>query len=328
MNLSTYPTQSASGRSFAPTRTRARPRPRLRALAVAAALGLIAAPTLLSCTGFGVSDPVDESEGELGNGVFRYSCLSSGKTDAACLFTNTPEFPEVVAVEAPFAMDYSKDPDAEVDSPATLAVQPSSERMITRVEGVFTPKEAGYTALLALSANSDVVDLIHLRIATVARVGFWNESKLEITEINVAEGEVVTVAGVPFTASDDPLGGSLPFAWTIEDETIARVVTDASYNLIEIEGQQPGITTLSVDVGGVVQTLQLTVEDGVATTTGTETTTDDATTDDTDGTTTDDMTTGTTDDMTGTTVDTGETGTTGPLVEDPLDDLHADGGQP
>ncbi|MCB9751687.1 MAG: hypothetical protein H6713_17070 [Myxococcales bacterium] len=342
MNLPCSSTTSGPGRASARGRPRGQTR-RARGLSrgapplLAALLGLACAPLVLSCTGSFYDPPYDESEGELGNGDFRYRCLSSGKTDAACLFSEGAVFPGAVAIGAPFEMDYSKDPESEVDSPATLAVQPAAERMISRTAGVFTPHEAGYAALLALSSSSDVVDVIHLRIAPIARVAFWNESRLEVTKLSVSAGWTTQVAAVPFDTTDELLSGSLPFAWTIEDEAIAVIETEPSANLIELRGVAGGVTTLTADIDGVQASIEITVLGGAATTSSASdtdsdsgTTTDgdtDATTGDTDmtsGTSSDtDMTSGTTDDTDAT------TGTTGPLLEPlDLDPEDGQGGQP
>jgi len=219
---------------------------------------------LVSCNS---SSGPPKQPGELGRGVFSYSCGPGA--DAQCnqnadlapldQSTNLPP----VAVGAVFGITFAMNPATAGDQPNpghTKAVATS----FVDVGGanLFTAKRAGYTAIIGyagvpIEANEEAVDLVHTHLAAIDHIEFAQSSAMggnfqnEVTVAGLAVN--VTVSGspvtqlfrvVPVTPDHKLLAGALPVMWTSSDPTTAPITTDPTQNIITVQFNSAGTVTL------------------------------------------------------------------------------------
>ncbi len=213
--------------------------------------------------------------GELGAGDFLYVCV--GDSDPFC--TNgavADTFPERIAVGARFDLDFNPNDNFFNDGLAVRIDAPNGSVVRTEI-GAFFMQVAGYQVFLAVTNDSEVVDIQHLLAADIDRIAVRTTDSQDLDTIELAVGEQITVSAVPQDALRTTLAGSLSYTWTSADETIADIATvDEDFD-ITIEGIEVGSTTMVIETEGFVQEVTIEV-------TG-ESTTDDSTTggEDTDG---------------------------------------------
>ena len=106
--------------------------------------------------------------GELGVGIFLYECPLSG--DPFCPGNSTvgSSFPKAFAVGGRINLQYSwADSDDHVGDPLPQ-LQSASPSILVREGDGFSALTTGYGAVLAVTGNSEVVDLVHLHIRDIA----------------------------------------------------------------------------------------------------------------------------------------------------------------
>ncbi len=245
----------------------------------------------LSCTG--EYQPPPTSQGELGRGDFVYTC--AGMSDALC-----PEgaavataFPQVIAVGGRFSLTYAFDSE-HADEPQPLLTTSSPSR-IAAGDTVFTALVPGYTAILAVSGTSQIIDVKHLRVDTIDHVALKADDILAGDAIYATVGIPVTITAEPRNDQDLVLAGSVDYLWAPVDDQLVQVVGAANDDKVVLQGLDVGETTISLTVGDRVFDVALIIEANAATTSdgSTSSTTDASTTDasTTDASTTDPSTT-------------------------------------
>jgi hypothetical protein len=257
-----------------------------RPMAGAAALGVVCA---VGCSSS--SNGNGKQAGELGRGVFGYSCVSAA--DAQCnnnadvaivdASTNLPS----VAVGATFYVTYASNasstnnvPDGHVDTVDTTFIDIDA----TGIE--FVAKRAGLAVLyglqgtVAMTACHSVTcdgdapeDLVHLQLQAIDHIEFAHSALMGGTfkgEVTTPGGGMVslTVNGqpltelfrvVPMTKDRKLLAGSLPIMWTSSDTTVGQITTDPTQNIVTLQLEKAGTTMLTATLATMMGTLTVTV---------------------------------------------------------------------
>lgn len=236
--------------------------------------------------------------GELGAGDFVYVCV--GDSDPLCAGGSVAEtFPERIAVGGRFGLDFNPN-DTLYNDGIALRIDAPNETIVRRELDTYTIEQAGYQVFLAVSNDSEVVDLQHILAANIERITVRTMDSQDLDTIELALGDSITVVAIPQDRLRSALAGSLDYAWSTADPNIAEVATvDEDFD-VTIEAVSEGVTTLFIEAGGFTQEVSIEVTvDGPSTDTDTDT--DDAGSD-TDGSDTD-----TDGDDTDTDTDTAET---------------------
>jgi hypothetical protein len=179
--------------------------------------------------------------GDLGRGKFIYECL--GDTDPACA-SGKAVFPQAVAMGSRFALRFAIDRGAQ---PTVIAAAPSFART---VPGGFEVARVGHLAFLAVNGNREVIDIKHLRSASVAEVRVRRDAGLPEAELRVQPGDSFELTAVPFDAQGVELGGALDYAWSSADSTVLRVDTLPDLSRVGVRAVGPGQTSLVINVEG------------------------------------------------------------------------------
>ena len=253
----------------------------------------------------------DPGYGELGVGVFLYECPTSG--DPYC--TNgspAAEFPQAFARGGRIHLRYDWKDDSEHFGEPLPQLQSASPTLLAREGDGFTALAGGYAAVLAVTGNSEVVDLRHIHIREIDALRVSNTGDaLALSELHLEAGAETILQARALDADDVTLGGVLGHAWTTADPEVLAITAGADSGQVRVQGGLAGDPPLTLTIGELAVAIAVTVdppEDD--TTTGTADTDTDT---DTTGTgTTTDSSTGTTTE-TGTTTDT-TTGTTGGVL--------------
>ena len=242
----------------------------------------------------GEYQPPPTSQGELGRGDFTYQC--AGQTDPLCPEGSTwaTAFPQALAVGGAFSLAYQYD-SAHAGDPLPILTTASPSRLAND-SGVFTGLVAGYTAILAVTGTSAVIDLKHIRFEVVDHLALTVDGVLAGDSIVLRVGDLLPVVAEARSRQDLVLAGSLPYAWTIQDPLVASISGSSADDKVFVQANAIGETSLKIVAGDHVVDVPIYVEMNPATTS----TTDDSTTDATTDATTSDATTSdsTTDDST------------------------------
>ncbi len=212
------------------------------------------------------------SSGELDNGLFHYRCVTNN--DTACAQSSEPSFPEAIAVGGQFRLEYEPKGDN-----ADGTIRSSNTGRISRVEDVFTVLVPGFTAMLAKDPAGDILDIKHVRGRTVADIKVRESGTLVLDALFIPLGNIERIWAVPFDDRDVELAGSLDYTWSVDDDTVIRLVTAANSSEVELEALGVGTTNLQVGHGDLMTTIPVTVEDGGGTATSTSTSTSGSDTD-------------------------------------------------
>ena len=197
--------------------------------------------------------------GELGAGDFIYVCV--GDSDPFCANGAVADtFPERIAVGARFSLDFNPN-DTFFSDGVALRIDAPNTAVVRRELDAFFIQQAGYQVFLAVTNDSEVYDIQHILAANIDRIAVRTMDSEDLDTIRLEVGESITVSAVPQDALRSTLAGSLDYAWSTEDSSIAEVSTiDEDFD-VTIEALDVGTTVLSIETGGFVQ--QVTVEVGV-----------------------------------------------------------------
>jgi hypothetical protein len=209
--------------------------------------------------------PDNGMEGELGYGWFFYECVDE-KYDPACLDMEEtdeyPEFPEVIAVGSVFDVKYRKD-----YGNSSVAVRAGSPNHLETIDDALESLKAGYAVVVALSAMDKAFDLIHVLAQPVAGVCVLDYSFSEfipLETIELSQGGMVELRGLPKDEKDRRLAGLLTYEWTIENPEVADLEGDTTHSVVTLKGIQQGHTALTVEIAGIVLKLDVEVTAGDA----------------------------------------------------------------
>ncbi len=214
-------------------------------------------PALLLGGCDGGFDPTQS--GELQRGSFEYVC--AGSNDAVCdaqLFAT--RFPERFAVGGLFTVRFNPN-ETEGPLPRVESAAPDVLRQDdTRLEFV----RPGTVALLALRGD-EMIDYVHAQGETVRSLHFTDDAGGDgLVETTLTLGEQRRVFVEPRGELGQVLGGTLAYAWSVQDQTVARIQSDTAQRSVTVVGLSPGRVRLVVDADGVSAGLDLVVLDSDA----------------------------------------------------------------
>ncbi len=248
---------------------------KLPPLAVLALASLAALVTL----GCGQGD-VPGTVGELGEGVFRYSCFDA--SDARCNeagavssleVTKTlgvdPELPTAIAVGGRFDLTYLGDTIDDGDL-LIVDVEPARTDLVSHAAG-FVIEAPGTFAFLARNGpKKTVADFMHLDAFLVTGLDIWHSQETK-SSIVLNANETSTLAVVPMADGGVALAGALSIEWTSSDMNIVAIGSASSAleipsgdkqlneDEIRIAAIAEGQATITVSQGDVTQELTVTV---------------------------------------------------------------------
>lgn len=273
-------------------------------------------------------NPNPSGSGELGVGTFTYLCRSQG--DFTCpIGQTTAGFPQGFVQGGRFGISYAWKSEGDHINDPLPALQSADPDHLALSDQTFTALATGYSAILAVTGNSQVVDLIHASVRAIDELRLVDAYALPavapLVELTVATFSSADVQLVPLDLNDTPLSGAIDVDWTIDDEAVAVIAVGQGTGRVRVDTKDAGTATLTATVGDKSIAVTIVVDPNLHPTTGetfdtdfttttlTTGTTADSTADstgpDTDATGTDDTGTGdassdTTADTTGTTTDT------------------------
>ena len=209
--------------------------------------------------------------GELGVGAFLYRCPTAG--DPACPggVLIAPAFPEAFARGSRISLTYTwaddadhyNDPLPQLESPVLSLLRRDGDRFIALA--------TGYAPILAVTGNSQVVDLVHLwlrEVDALKAVDTADPSAVSLLELKLAEGDTAELQGFPVDGDGVRLGGVLPQSWASADPTVLAIVAGGDTGLVRVEARGVGATTLTLTLGEHALALPVTVEADPDPTTG------------------------------------------------------------
>lgn len=275
---------------------------------------------LAACSDDGPTDPNPGGSGELGVGTFTYLCRSAG--DFTCPISQmSAGFPAAFALGGRFGLDYDWKSESDHINEPLPALQSAAPTHLQLADDTFTALDVGYTAVLAVTGNSEVVDLIHASIRTIDSLRLVDPVLLPgvapLADLIVPLPSSFEVQLVPLDLNAVALSGAIDVAWALDAETVVHIIAGQGTGRVRLEALAAGEATLTATVGDKSVSLPISVDPSLDPTDGaTDATSTDATTTITTGTgdTTADATgpgtTGTTDGSSGTSPDTDTSGST------------------
>lgn len=201
--------------------------------------------------------------GELGVGAFLYRCPSTGDPFCAGGTSTASNFPEAFARGSRITLEYTwqddedhyNDPLPQLESPAASLLRSDGGRFIALT--------AGYAPVLAVTGNSQVVDLVHLWIREVDSVKAIDPSDVApapLQSLTLAEGVTAELQALALDVDGVRLGGVLEQSWTSADPSVLAVVAGGDAGLVHVEAVGVGATTLTLAQGAHSLVLPVTVE--------------------------------------------------------------------
>jgi hypothetical protein len=215
------------------------------------------APAALALPACDDGESGPSKSGELSTGRFLYRCL--GDSDPYCDAGTPSSFPEAMAVGGRFDLEYDPEEDVFEDVPIPRVIPASPASVQTPGMG-YAIGRAGFAAFLARDAFGDVYDLRHIYAAPVGRIAVTSAASQELATIRVEVGETIDLFAQPQDEFRALLGGSLDYAWTSDDDTVAGFASVDLDRDITLEGRAQGTTTIRIEAGGFQQ--MVTVEVG------------------------------------------------------------------
>ena len=274
---------------------------------------------LSACTATDEANNPGAKYGEFGVGEFRYRCVVDGDPSCPNGESTAPQFPAALALGSQLDLQFAWiDPDPDNSSYSggedarTDPLPDLQSVMKTRLleDGTrFIALTTGIVGVIAITSNSEVVEIVHFEIAEVDELRVVPSPSVEfavpLTAVDITTNEERDLQGLVVDFQDRRLGGILPYSWSSEDPTILEIVDGGDSGRARVRGISVGTTNLVLTQGEHILSVPVTVSQGLG---GTDATTTLDSTTGTDTSTTDSTDTGTTD-TTG-----GSTGTTGGVL--------------
>ncbi|MCH9686379.1 MAG: hypothetical protein K0V04_33410 [Deltaproteobacteria bacterium] len=227
----------------------------------------LAAALATGCSG-SPSPIVEETEGELGNGVFRWQCVDG--SDPTC---GTGNFPNAVALGSTFDLDFTPADDipGRISSFRIEAVSPSR---LSDTSGDFVAMREGGVSIIATGdefaldfLSLDLLPVDGVRLVSAAQPGTCVDDDLDgVCDPSGGGGAAVLelfvqqqtqVEARPLNGIRD-LAGALPYEWeSLTPELLT--VSNPRGNAARLTGLQLGTARLVVRIGDYSQILDLEV---------------------------------------------------------------------
>lgn len=202
------------------------------------------------------------TEGELGHGRFHYRCVqpvdlfcSDAQPGRSSLSSVAPPVPEAVVLGSTFALEFDLDTPEDGDTSLSIDVECAIDAF-EDAEGHVRPTREGWLAFVAERSDGAVADIIHVLVATPAR--------LELFEGNTSLGNAIvlarstTVATVPYGSGGQVLHGGISPSWTSSDPsvvTIGAATGGQSGPVVTLVPGAAGEATLTVTLAGTTRDL-------------------------------------------------------------------------
>jgi hypothetical protein len=235
-------------------------------LAVAALAGLLS-----GCGSGSLAPPVQETSGLLGNGVFRWDCVTSA--DPTC---GTGEFPTWVALGARFDLEFSPDVDVP-DELGDFSLEPVSPTRLVAEGVAFEGREAGEVDVVALGGGY-AIDYVPLTFVAVDDLelgqpqeetcdyDYDHDGACDGTGTVVVDPPVSLVLGEEVEVRARVLGRGLSLAGALEYEW--ESLTPELVQLGQLHGRSArvsvlamGLARISVRAGDYVEVFELEVQE-------------------------------------------------------------------
>ncbi len=212
------------------------------------------------------SDTSDHAQGpaygELGVGLFLYECGANGDPFCASGGVVSDEFPRAFMLGGRISLGYDwRDDDDHFADPLPQLQSASPERL-ARMTEYFTALETGYAAVIAVTGNSQIVDLVHLHIrepVAVQAVAVGMPGATPVRELSLEAGENADLQALVLDADDVSLGGAFGHTWTIADPAVLKILAGADTGRVQVSGVSGGTTTLTLTHGELTTTIAVTV---------------------------------------------------------------------
>jgi len=229
-------------------------------------LGLV----LITCTD-DPQDPNPGGSGELGVGTFTYLCRSEG--DFTCgIGQSSAGFPKAFALGGRFGLSYAWKSELDHINEPLPVLQPAAPEQLGFTTDTFTALATGYAAVLAVTGNSKVVDLIHASVRPVDDLRLVDATMLPLlaplTELVLPVGVVASVQLVPLDLNDVELSGALDVTWAIDGDTVAIVGAGQGTGRVRVDTLAAGETTLTATLGDKLVSIAIIVDPSLDPTTG------------------------------------------------------------
>lgn len=221
--------------------------------------------TLLSaCTDSYDHDPAPKY-GEFGVGAFLYRCPAAGDPTCPSGASIAPEFPRSLALGSQIDLEFTWQDDEDHRNDPLPQLQTATSARLRDDGGIFTAVAPGFVAILAVTGNSQVVELAHLKIAEIDRlqvVRTDDSNAAPLLRLDLLTGEDFDLQGAAVDASNVRLGGILPFSWSSADPATLEIVAGGSTGLVRVKARSTGTTELTLTQGPHTLTLPVTIEPG------------------------------------------------------------------
>lgn len=204
------------------------------------------------------------TQGELQNGGFTYFC--AGEDDLACrndLF-DASGVPPAIAVGTHFDLQFSP-PILHTDTITTVtSIEPAAPGILAEEpsHGVDTTGfrfiAPGTVAVLAKSADGDVVDFVHVTGAAIDHIALVNRQGNEPEAITLT-GSGYTLEAIPRDDHFRTLAGALSYTWASSDEQVVTTSPSFESNEVALVAVGPGTATITVTVMGKQASIAVTV---------------------------------------------------------------------
>ena len=209
----------------------------------------------------------DPGFGELGVGVFLYRCPFGGDPHCANGEDTATQFPRAFALGGRINLryDWRDDDDEHLGDPLPQLQSAASSLLVRQGDG-FTALVPGYAAVLAVTGNSQVVDLRHLHIREIDSLqivpgdGDMTGSP-GLSELDLAPGDRPGLQAIALDSDDVLLGGVLGYTWTTADPAVVAILAGSEGGLVRLEALTPGATVLTLSQGELSLQLPITVTD-------------------------------------------------------------------
>lgn len=171
-----------------------------------------------------------EINGNLGNGTFSYTCVSSEDpacaTDDGDIFTDTPSmtaavFPTTVASGGRFKLAYQANDSRSAGNPD---LRPVSQAILdsSGLDGTIQAMRPGKDGLVVRSTvDSNVYDFTYITVSPISSVGVIDKSgSTPPAIISAASGDTLTYVASALGPHGEKLAGSVDYTWTVDDPTL------------------------------------------------------------------------------------------------------------